>query len=54
LIFGKFVLGILVGFFVVPAMLIDPQGTISTFQNIAGNIAGKLAEFVGYVGGIAS
>jgi len=49
LIFGKFVLGILVGFFVVPAMLIDPQGTISTFQNIAG----KLAEFVGYVGGIA-
>jgi len=50
MIFGKFVLGVIVGFFVVPAMIIDPQGTISTFQNIAG----KLAEFVGYVGGIAN
>ena len=49
MIFGKFVLGILVGFFVVPAMLIDPQGTLNTIQNVAG----KLAEFVGYIGGVA-
>jgi len=50
LIFGKFILGILVGFFIIPAMLIDPQGTIQTAQNVVG----KLAEFVGFIGGVVS
>ena len=39
MIFGKFVLGILVGVFVVPAMLADPDGTVDRFQNIFGKVA---------------
>lgn len=46
--FGKFVLGILVGFFVVPAMIIDP---IATFET-AKDIGAKIIEVFSYIGGV--
>ena len=48
MIFGKFLLGIFVGFFVVPAMLLDPVGTFETAQDIAG----KIIEVFSYLGGV--
>lgn len=50
MIFGKFLLGIVVGFFVVPAIVSDPQGTIDT----ATNVVNKIIEVAGFVGGIVS
>ncbi len=47
--FGKFVLGILVGFFVVPAMILDPVATFET----AKEIGGKIIEVFSYIGGVA-
>ena len=48
MIFGKFVLGVLVGFFVVPAMLLDPVGTFET----AKDIGAKIIEVFSYLGGV--
>ncbi|MCP6727065.1 MAG: hypothetical protein KJI69_03515 [Patescibacteria group bacterium] len=46
---AKFILGILVGFFVVPAMIIDPVATFET----AKEIGGKIFEVFTYIGGVA-
>lgn len=46
--FGKFILGILVGFFVVPAMILDPVATFET----AKDIGGKIIEVFTYIGGV--
>ncbi len=48
MIFGKYVLGVLTGVFVIPAMIADPQGTVDRFQNIFG----KVAEVVSYLVGV--
>ena len=44
---SKFILGILVGFFVIPAVLADPQGTFET----AKNVVTKIVEVAGFLGG---
>ncbi len=46
--FGKFLLGIFVGFFVVPAVLLDP---VTTFET-AKDIGGKIIEVFSYIGGV--
>lgn len=46
--FGKFILGILVGFFVVPAMILDPVATFET----AKDIGAKIIEVFSYIGGV--
>ena len=45
---GKFILGILVGFFVIPVIITDPQKTF----NITQNILEKMVEVTGYIGGV--
>ena len=46
--FGKFLLGVLVGFFVVPAILLDPEASLET----AKEIGGKIIEVFSYIGGV--
>ena len=46
----KFILGILVGFFVVPVVLLDPVGAV---EGVA-NIAGKFGELAGFIGGLGN
>lgn len=41
----KFILGILVGFFVIPAVLSDPQGTFETTKNVVTKIV-EIASFL--------
>lgn len=51
--FGKFLLGILVGFFVVPAMLIDPVATFETAKDIGGKVI-EVFTYIGAVGEVVS
>lgn len=44
---SKIILGILIGVFVIPAVVADPVGTFDTIQNVFG----KLAELGGVIGG---
>lgn len=50
MIFGKFLLGIAVGVFIIPAMIADPAGTIETAQNIIQ----KIIEVFGYLSGVGA
>ena len=43
----RFISGILVGFFVIPAVLADPQGAFET----AKNVVTKIVEVAGFLGG---
>lgn len=51
--FGKFILGILVGFFVVPAMILDPVATFETAKDIGGKII-EVFSYIGAVGEVVS
>lgn len=48
MIFGGVIFGILVGLFVIPPMLADPAGTITTI----GDIVGKVIEVGSYIAGV--
>ena len=47
---GKIAFGILLGLFVIPAVIIDPSGTFET----ASDIIGKIFEFAGAVGEVTN
>ena len=44
----KFISGILIGFFVIPAVLADPQGVFET----AKNVSTKIVEVAGFFGDV--
>ncbi len=47
---GKIGFGILIGFFVIPAIILDPIGTFET----ASNIISKIIDFGGAVGELSN
>jgi len=48
--FGKILLGVLIGIFVIPVVYADPVGTFDTIQSVVT----KLSDLVGAIGGVVS
>ncbi len=48
--FGKTILGILIGVFVIPVIYADPVGTFETIQSVVT----KLSDLAGAIGGVVS